>query len=350
MSSRKERRKAKRRNDRLRDEAWEALAGGRIEEACRRIERVVEAWPANARSWNDRGLILERSGDLRRAVESFRHALVLAPGFEEARRNLMRLGAGEPETEPAPAAAEEAVETAAGARTRRYDWSEIEEALTRTGAALLPDLLSSEECLAAIALGDDPGAFEHTVRLGDRGRREAEYRFFRRPLPALVQELRSELYARLAPIASGWNRMLSRDERFPATLDGFLARCAAEGQTRTTPLLFRYERGAANDLHRDVWGRVFFPLQLAVTLGPSSAARGEGGEFVLANPRGGRKRKWKESVLRPAAGDGVVFATRERPVLVGGVHGAQPVFHGVKELRGERRFVLGLPFHDYREP
>ena len=47
------------------------------------------------------------------------------------------------------------------------------------------------------------------------------------------------------------------------------------------------------------------------------------------------------------AGDGVVFCTRERLVTLAGTGGMQPVRHGVRGVRAQERFALGVPFHNY---
>ncbi len=44
----------------------------------------------------------------------------------------------------------------------------------------------------------------------------------------------------------------------------------------------------------------------------------------------------------------VLFCTRDRLVAVGGVHGLQPVKHGVAPITAGTRLVLGVPFHEYR--
>ena len=44
--------------------------------------------PDSAAAHNDLGIALASLGDLSQATEHFRQAVVLAPSFEEARRNL----------------------------------------------------------------------------------------------------------------------------------------------------------------------------------------------------------------------------------------------------------------------
>jgi hypothetical protein len=228
-------------------------------------------------------------------------------------------------------------------RLRHIDWNATADSLFRHGLARLPRVMSDEECVRLRSLWSEPERFEHDVAIDDdRGR--LAYRFFVRPLPSIVAELRGNVYARAVAIANAWQSRLGRAP-FPDTHDGFLALCAAEGQQRTTPILLRYESGGFNAPHRDVYGSVFFPLQLVVTLGPGSSESGGGGELVLVDERPGRLRMRRTPT---SVGDGVLFATRERPVMIAGVLGLQPVLHGVSEVRAPERFAVGIPFHEFR--
>jgi hypothetical protein len=99
-------------------------------------------------------------------------------------------------------------------------------------------------------------------------------------------------------------------------------------------------------------GAVFFPIQMAVVLSPradpsSPQADGfRGGEFLLCDVPEGKKSRRRE--IAAGLGDAVLFCTRDRLVPIGGVYGLQPVKHGVAPITAGERFVLGVPFHEYR--
>jgi len=171
-----------------------------------------------------------------------------------------------------------------------------------------------------------------------------EYKYFARPLPPLVEALRAHAYPPLAAIANRWMAALGRDTRFPPALDAFLAVCAAHGQTEPTPLLLRYGPGGYNCLHRDLYGEVAFPLQVAAVLTPPQAYSGGELLFVEQRPRA-------QSVghaVRPGRGELVVFATRDRPVRGARGFSRGQMRHGVSRLHSGRRLTLGVIFHDAR--
>ncbi|MEI2432094.1 2OG-Fe(II) oxygenase [Lysobacter yananisis] len=228
-------------------------------------------------------------------------------------------------------------------RIAGYDWDALAAALDADGWAVLPKLLGARQC-AALAEGyDEDARYRSRVTMQRHGFGRGEYRYFRYPLPPLLQTLRESLYPRLAPVATRWNAMLGVDDAYPDTLDAFLARCHAAGQTRPTPLLLRYGAGDYNCLHQDVYGAHVFPLQVAILL--SQPGRDfDGGEFVLTEQR--PRMQSRAQVVPLQQGDAVVFAVRHRPQR--GARGFYRVNlrHGVSALRAGTRHTLGVIFHD----
>lgn len=229
-------------------------------------------------------------------------------------------------------------------RFRSVDWTAVGEALDREGWARLPALVGAEEARELTALWDE-AAFRSRVIMARHGYGQGEYRYFERPLPPLVQSLRSGLYAPLADIANRWQEALQGGLRFPATLAGLAKRCRAAGQMKPTPLLLDYGPGDFNCLHQDVYGEVFFPLQVAVLLSRPTQDF-TGGEFVLVEQR--PRQQSRPMVVPLALGDAVVFAGRERPRQ--GKRGVHRVAlrHGVSTVCSGRRRTLGIIFHDAR--
>lgn len=216
-------------------------------------------------------------------------------------------------------------------------------ALDERGFATLPGLLAPAECRALAALYDDDAPFRSRVVMQRHGFGSGEYRYFAYPLPPLVEALRVDLYARLAPVANAWCERLGAPADFPATLAEQLARCHGAGQTRPTPLLLRYGSGDYNRLHQDLYGPLVFPLQVTVLLSEPGTDF-EGGEFLLVEQRPRMQSLGEVVPLRQ--GDAVVFAVNERPAA--GARGFHRVRmrHGVSTLRAGRRFALGMIFHD----
>jgi hypothetical protein len=154
----------------------------------------------------------------------------------------------------------------------------------------------------------------------------------------VIAALRTALYAPLAAIARAQG-----DTTLPASLDGFLARCAAAGQRRPTPLLLRYEAGGYNCLHQDRYGDVAFPLQATILLSRPGADF-DGGEFLLVEQR--PRAQSIARVVPLARGQAVIFPNQHRPVQ--GTRGTYRVTvrHGVSVVRRGVRWALGIIFHD----
>src|SRR5688572_29429867 len=228
-------------------------------------------------------------------------------------------------------------------RLDALDWTATETGLDAHGCALLPGLLSPDDCAAVASWYEQDALFRSRVVMGRHGFGSGEYRYFAYPLPDLVGGLRAALYPPLAQIANRWNAAMDLPQRYPADHAAFLARCHAAGQVRPTPLLLQYGEGDYNCLHQDLYGEHVFLLQVAILL--SQPGRDfEGGEFVLTEQRPGMQSR--AEVVPLTQGDAVVFPVHYRPVQ--GTRGVYRVNmrHGVSRLRSGRRHTLGVIFHD----
>jgi uncharacterized protein len=97
-------------------------------------------------------------------------------------------------------------------------------------------LLDAETCRALAALDDNEARFRSRIVMQRHNFGRGEYKYLRYPLPEPVARFRTALYPPLAAIANEWRAALGEVERFPATLDAFLADChAALGARRNGP-------------------------------------------------------------------------------------------------------------------
>ena len=230
-------------------------------------------------------------------------------------------------------------------RVGTYDWNALASELGSYGCAVLEKLLTPKECREIAALYPQEEHFRSHIHMARHGFGKGEYRYFKYPLPELVDGLRTALYPRLVPIANEWNARMGDATRYPTRHADFLARCHAAGQLRPTPLLLQYVPGDFNCLHQDLYGDLAFPLQVAILL--SEPGRDfTGGEFVLTEQR--PRMQSRAEVVPLRQGDAVAFAVHNRPVQ--GSRGSYRVNlrHGVSRVRSGERHTLGIIFHDAR--
>ncbi|XXY93099.1 2OG-Fe(II) oxygenase [Sorangium sp. So ce296] len=228
-------------------------------------------------------------------------------------------------------------------RVASVDWARVSQDLDAHGCAVIEGLLTVAECgdLAALYARDE--LFRSRVVMARHGFGRGEYKYFARPLPALVDSLRTRLYPRLAPVANRWSAAMGLDVRYPEELAGFVERCHAAGQVQPTPLLLQYGEGDYNCLHQDLYGELVFPLQVAILL--SEPERDfTGGELVMTEQR--PRMQSRPMVVPLRQGDAAVFAVRHRPVQ--GTRGVYRVNmrHGVSRVRSGHRHTVGIIFHD----
>jgi hypothetical protein len=229
------------------------------------------------------------------------------------------------------------------ARVAALDWAGIGAALDAQGYATAPRLLAADECAGLIESYAHQQRFRRRIVMQQHGYGAGEYQYFAYPLPPLVAELRTALYAGLVGVANRWSHELRNDVHYPAKHDAFIEQCHAHGQLRPTPLLLHYLPGDYNRLHQDLYGECAFPLQVAILL--SEPGRDfTGGEFVLTTQRA--RMQSRVDVVRLARGDAVMFAVSQRPERgARGVHRVS-MRHGVSPLSSGERYTLGVIFHD----
>lgn len=224
----------------------------------------------------------------------------------------------------------------------KIDWKAVEGDMDATGYSTVSGVLSDSICNEFIANYTRPD-YRKTVVMERHRFGVGEYKYFDDPLPALVQKAREEIYPKLAPIANEWSLRLGHDDLFPPAFSELQGRCRAFGQTKPTPLILKYGKGGYNTLHQDLYGEIYFPMQLAFFLNEPDRDY-TGGEFVLTQqvPRS----QSKAVVLRPRKGDMIVFTTNNRPVKGSRGYYRAAMRHGVSVVLSGERHTLGVIFHD----
>jgi uncharacterized protein len=228
-------------------------------------------------------------------------------------------------------------------RVEGADWDAVAADMNEVGGALLPQLLAPDECASLIDIYREDNLFRRTIDMGQHRYGQGEYRYFSRPYPRPVDELKQALYPRLLPIARDWWGKLRREAPWPDTLDEWLEMCHRAEQTKPTALLLKYGPGDWNALHRDLYGDLVFPLQVVVNLSEPGVAH-TGGEFLLVEQR--PRAQSRGTATTVPHGHGYVFTTRDRPIRSTRGWSAAPVRHGVSTVGSGQRYTLGLIFHD----
>jgi hypothetical protein len=233
--------------------------------------------------------------------------------------------------------------TSLAGRVDDLDWNGAVTALDDVGISGIGPVLTSDECCDLSATYDDAERFRSTVDMAQHRFGEGQYRYFARPLPAVVSDLREALWPHLHPIAREWAARLKRPAPWPDDFDAWIAECHAAGQTRPTPLMLRYGPGDWNALHRDLYGDLVFPLQVVIGL-DTPGDDYTGGEFVVVEQR--PRAQSRATTRTIPQGHGVVVTTRDRPIRSVRGWTAAPMRHGVSTLHSGQRRTLGLIFHD----
>ncbi|WP_239616573.1 2OG-Fe(II) oxygenase [Cohnella mopanensis] len=228
-------------------------------------------------------------------------------------------------------------------RIAQLDWNSLQQSLDEVGFAKIPSLLNRSECNDIIGTYEQPSLFRKTIDMARYRFGIGEYKYFDAPLPSLLQQLREGLYPELAQTANRWLSQLGRTAVYPPTLSQFLEHCHSEGQTRSTPLVLKYETGGYNCMHQDLYGDVAFPFQIVFALNQRNEHY-SGGEFLLVEQR--PRAQSRGHVITLEQGEGLIFPTQYRPVSGSRGHYRTTLRHGVSTITSGTRYSLGIIFHD----
>lgn len=223
------------------------------------------------------------------------------------------------------------------------DWKQVTESMNERGYAIVPSILSAEQCDKLIGSYDTESLYRKTVVMEHHRFGLGEYKYFNYPLPKSIQTLRESIYPKLSPIANLWMKVLKIDISFPEKFKELQSMCHQNNQLKPTPLILKYRKGGFNTLHQDLYGDLYFPMQCVFFLNDPKTDY-SGGEFVLTQqiPRA----QSKAIVLTPEKGDMLIFTTNFRPIRGKKGYFRVNMKHGVSEVIEGERHTLGIIFHD----
>ncbi|WP_417357240.1 2OG-Fe(II) oxygenase [Flavobacterium sp.] len=223
------------------------------------------------------------------------------------------------------------------------DWKDVTETMHQNGYAIIPNLLSGEQCETLKTNYDNSNLYRKTVTMARYRFGLGEYKYFTYPLPDIIQTVRTNIYPYLAPIANAWFKALKINASFPSNHEELLRQCHENGQEKATVLILKYGKGGFNTLHQDLYGDIYFPIQVVFVLDEPDTDF-TGGEFVLTQqiPRA----QSKAIVLKPKKGDVLIFTTNFKPEKGSKGYYRVNMKHGVSEVKSGSRHSLGIIFHD----
>jgi len=228
-------------------------------------------------------------------------------------------------------------------KIKAINWSIVTSDMHEKGYSIIPEFLSNPLCQQLINSYDTTEEYRKTVVMERHRFGIGTYKYFAYPLPYMIQTLREQLYSKLAPIANVWMKVLKINTHFPTSHDELLKQCKEYNQLQPTPLVLRYKKGGFNTLHQDLYGDIYFPIQVAIFLNEPEVDF-TGGEFVLTQQT--PRTQSKAIVLKPKKGDMLIFTTNFRPIKGQKGYYRAAIKHGVSELHSGQRHTLGIIFHD----
>lgn len=223
------------------------------------------------------------------------------------------------------------------------DWEKLTNEMNSRGYSIITEFLTNEHSDELKNLYNKSSLYRKTVVMERYRFGLGEYKYFNYPLPESIQNIRSEIYSKLYPIANNWFKLLKIEKEFPESHEEFLNECHASNQNKPTALILKYGKGGYNTLHQDLYGDVYFPIQIVLFLNEPDVDY-RGGEFVLTQQT--PRAQSKAIVLKPKKGDLLAFTTNFLPVKGSNGYFRSNMKHGVSEIHEGERHTLGIIFHD----
>lgn len=223
------------------------------------------------------------------------------------------------------------------------DWQSATKKMNEKGYALVTQFLPVQYCEELIGKYDSSALYRKTITMDRYRFGLGEYKYFKYPLPDLIQTVRRAIYPKLAPVANTWMKVLNIKRQFPDKFDEFQRLCHDNNQTKPTVLILKYGKGGHNTLHQDLYGDIFFPIQLVLFLNEPDDDY-TGGEFVLTQQT--PRAQSKAIVLTPSKGDMLILTTNFRPAKGSKGYYQMQMKHGISEVHDGDRHTLGIIFHD----
>lgn len=334
-----------------------AIACGAGDEAEPALRRVLAMAPNHVGAHFTLAELLWAGGHHRAAASLMERAVRMSPLDRDLAARLQAWRAQRPDAfaDELEAAAEPAAAALPppSARFAPFDPDAAGLAVRDAGAVRLPGLLTAAECndLRAGVAAAAPWLDRDEVWALLPGRVHGRWC---RQLPPWLQTLREHAYSFAAGVANRLRTELPPHRHqprrppwpyadLPATFAAWQRHEPQHRGPRPKVRVLELAPGAelpGPGVDGPVVDRRSFPLRLAVDLGPGDGAVGL---LALLDDRPGRKVHGKTFPAR--AGDGILFAARERFDRVGGLYGLQRVRWRFGPV-GVQRWVLELPFDD----
>lgn len=223
------------------------------------------------------------------------------------------------------------------------DWQRVTKEMNGKGYALVLQFLPNRYCEELVGEYDNSDLYRKTITMERHHFGLGEYKYFKYPLPDLIQTVRRAIYSKLVPVANTWMKVLNIQRQFPDEFDEFQRLCHDNNQSKSTVLILKYGKGGYNTLHQDLYGDIFFPIQLVLFLNEPDEDY-TGGEFVLTQQT--PRAQSKAIVLRPSKGDMLILTTNFRPINGNKGYYRVQMKHGISEVHDGDRYTLGIIFHD----